>query len=150
MKRLLKPYPEPEALYYSMHWCRSHVLVFFHTQRLSVFTSQEVITFTIGTRILSYDSDNAKYSGSSTPASPGPSRRSSGVQDAEAVSLLDDQGDPFDEHDGDYISSVHRPLDMDSSRVSRFYKRSAKFTKRAVGWINPVVAGALLAVLFGV
>jgi hypothetical protein len=99
---------------------------------------------------LSQDFVDQKHSDSSTPMSPGPSHRSPGVQDAESVGLLDDRDDPFDEHDGDYISSVHRPSDSANSRISRFGKRLEKYAKRTVRWINPVVASAGLAVLLGV
>lgn len=77
------------------------------------------------------------------------SRHSSGVR-TETVGLLEDQDDAFDEDDEDYISTVYRLDDGTRSRIPRFARRFAKRVAEATSWMNPVIIGAILAVLFGV
>lgn len=120
-----------------------------HAMPLNPTSSQEVLTFSIGKQILLYDYQDSKQTSASSSTPRRATRRLSGSQN-ESVGLLDDQGDSLNEDQQDYISTAHRLADRTRSRVPRPVRRFGQCMVYATSWVNPVIFGALLAILFGV
>lgn len=107
-----------------------------------------MVTFATGPSILTAGQDHSNHDA----LLPGPDPRGPTIQDQEHVGLLyDHDGQDDDDLDPYHIQGTLRKLqDTPNVRWPEKLKFMEKPTKKFVGFLNPPVIGAILALIFGV